>query len=486
MEESTRSRVLEPLDYNSTSLIFGSPSNTGNCTNANDSQSRLSYMKSANSPLFKSAENTPVKWQFERKEFQFESNSTPSKKSEQNQPKFLQVRKRRSQLMGAKPSVSSKLNLSTSKLDLIDESNFTSLPIPHPKNIEENIHIKRARLNPVNELRIHNNNVNRYVSYGLLADPEDSKYCREQNNKYRKEKEKDHPIVLVEDYISHEKDTEHSNKRRISLSDLKSKIDRISNTHVPLKLKKSKKSRSNNSISVLKSSTLSLTTHLIENSLDFSATNEGGSGDDNSPYEEDKSSNSLRYILSELMNTNVQVDKDKYLFDISTNYQLAKCVVCEKPLYEISMLVTEKDSFKEIVCGFCAVKYEAAAKIFEDYEFESSMETSNVSMMSGINSPAEHIGDQEWLTDAGSNAKKENIPSDSFSDGLIRRLHLQLQNEVDDVEVDNINSKKLSDSIAMMWFIDARKKIRWRWRVSGLLPQFLTKSQNHSADSYYD
>ncbi|CAI4959464.1 CFC_HP_G0070150.mRNA.1.CDS.1 [Saccharomyces cerevisiae] len=64
---------------------------------------------------------------------------------------------------------------------------------------------------------------------------------------------------------------------------------------------------------------------------------------------------------------------------IKCSFQLRKCVICEKALYEISSRLLNSGYYKEIVCEQCTVRYEEAAKIFENCEFESSMDESNLS-----------------------------------------------------------------------------------------------------------
>ncbi|EDO19269.1 hypothetical protein Kpol_1036p11 [Vanderwaltozyma polyspora DSM 70294] len=473
MDESSRSRVLDQLDTNSISFLSASPSTTGSQVNLNDSLLKFSCMKTVNSPISKNDENTPVKWQFERKEFQFQSNSTPSKrKAETVQQKFPQGRKRRSLIMGARPKVSSRLNNSTSKLDLIDESKLTSLPIPHPASDSilfelGSIRTENKRTRETDEDKIDGNLTNGMI-HDINMDFDKSIIT------HNSMKEQRHPIVLVEDYIPQDDSAiYHSNKRKISLSDLKTKINKRNDGHVPLKLRKLK----NSGISHLAKPKLSLATHTIETSFEYSTVDfeeadsrlhigNQANKESNSPY--------LNCILGDIIKPHTPSDKDRYLSGISEENLLIRCVVCEEPLYEISSLLPDNNKFKEIVCGACASKYEAAIKAFEEYEFETSFESSNFSMASDMNSFISYENEGRLINNRNINSTRlEILHDDKFSDELIKSLQVIL--ETSDNKVIS-KEKNVLDSSTMMWFIEARKKIRWRWRVSGLLPQFLSKN----------
>ncbi|AET40029.1 Gpr1p Ecym_5264 [Eremothecium cymbalariae DBVPG len=170
------------------------------------------------------------------------------------------------------------------------------------------------------------------------------------------------------------------------------------------------------------------------------------------------------------------VFSDKYLSDLPIKHQLKCCVICEKPLYELSALIPPGRNFQEIVCGGCSVKYENASKILEDYEFEgtlASMDDANNSIDSGFDEVPEVIVEN----------RNKRQKTSNFSNQLITRLHLQSQQLVAPSSShsfpmhsfeDNIKGKLL-DPNTKTWLLEARHKLRWRWRVSGLLPRFLSK-----------
>lgn len=474
MDDISQSRVLEPIDPNSLSLI--SSSSTSNiCSNTQDSILKLSYNKPVSSPLYKSEEFSTAKWQFDRKEFEFESNSTPSKNNDPEHQQILHVRKRRSQLMGAKPRIPSKLYQATSKLDLLDEKNLTSLPIPPPRSTENFSNVKRLKLNPINEIRIHNDKTHRRISYGAPQNIFKAAEGDEENG--------EHPIVLVEDYIPYvEGNDRHATKKRVSISNLKSKMSKRGDLHVPLKLKKIPIQES----SKTPSSSVTLVPHILDENFSQDICVSNLQGDDIQTihadnYESCSISDSVRNVLGDLIRPETPQDNDKYLSDIRTHSQLKKCVVCENPLYEISSLIADTDDFKEIVCGKCTERYEEAAKIFENYEFESSGDSSNETTMSSMDSAVEISRTEDWQLQSDSRPRGRKQQKHQFSQELIKRLQIQSYRSISN---ERHNKKKESvDCTTMAWFIDAKKKIRWRWRVSGLLPRFLTKQYDTSINS---
>lgn len=411
MDEITRSRVFEQIDTNSLSFLSSTSSNnqSGTFYKAFDS-------KPGTPSLLRNDENnTPVKWQFDKKEFAFESNSTPSKNSRKSTllegQHRLQVRKRKSQLIGAKPRIQSKLNQATSKLDLLDDHKMTSLPIAPPQEHEEEYGNKRIKPNPVNELRVHNTLKKRYISYGPTV-----------FNSGKEDETHEQPIILVEDYIPHVDSSRKIAKKRVSISDLRKKLNKRNDDHIPLKFK---------------SHNCTISTPIQEEYLD-----------ENDKGEENNISN----IVLNLLNTPEEIG-DEYLSASNFRSQVKRCVICEKPLYEISSFINDQN-YNEIVCQLCTAKYEEAARIFEDCEFETTIEDStDFSGSSDSYSMAEPMFTQINETSR-----------DKFSNELIKRLKLQLN--------DNTNTPK-----SMAWFIEARRKLKWRWRVSGLIPFFLGKQQ---------
>lgn len=451
MNENTRIKVFEPLDTNSLSLLSSSSSTNLNGTKSNANSFMMQSFKTPTTPTLPNNDencNGLLQWKLEKKEFIFKSNSTPSKKRHSpggsHDPHMLHVRKRKSQLIGAKPRIQSKLYQTTSKLDLLEDDKITTLPIAPPRSsasdgdiIDTNMSInnsvtlthKKVRLNPIEELRVHNNNDNRYVSYGIP-----------------KAVEEEHPIVMVEDYIPY---TEMNNciaKKRISISDLRSKINKRTDDHIPLKRKK------NGLLPLKENPIMTLIPHIEE---------------DNVTNYDDSGIHNMVHDIFHIKNTRDDCG-DKYISNLGIKMPLKRCVVCEKLLYELSSITVGNNSFKEIVCENCTYEYEKAAKLFENYEFESSIE--NSSFMSDLENSIEI---PETIALPMIREQQRSNKRDQFSKELIERLKMQSGEELDAKRAKN---ESMVGSNNLTWFLEAREKIKNQWKISGLVPFFLRKS----------
>lgn len=328
-----------------------------------------------------------------------------------------------------------------SKLDLLDDDKMTTLPIPPPplykcsdrgsrgsgahtgsrtplgsrtaeattRGLETQFESHRdyyefggSALSPREtyrlhgRLRVHNVAGARYVSY--------THNSGEVNDDDPEEEEGQQPLVLVEDYIptneeesdskrrqrgrgtggnddgyyknskdgSHG-DTEvkrHGARKQVSISDLRGKLEKRNDSHIPLRLKK----KAANAI--------------------------GGDR-----REQQRVSKSVRSMVEELMNANNLRDDsgDNYLSNFKIKIKLKKCVVCEKPLYELSSMILNKGNYKELVCEDCTAKYEQAVRIFENCEFESTVEdidTSNNSCSSSFISDLDSADEATEMNDS--------------------------------------------------------------------------------------
>lgn len=442
MDNLSHSRILEPIDPNSLSLISSS-SGSNLCSSIQDGSLGSPFGMTEMPPVVESEGVSTVKWQYDRKEFEFESNSTPSKTANPQHQKILHVRKRRSQLMGAKPRIPSKLYQSSSKLDLLDEKILTSFPIPPPLDVGGGHNVKKVKLNPINEIRIHNDKENRRISYGVPQ-----KLAR-----HREEDEMDeHQMVLVEDYIPFDEGLEKNMaKKKVSISNLRTKMSKRSDINVPLRFK----NLSRQDGSKTPSSSLTLVPHIMDENFlhEHSACSLDNDTQTLQSKDDEKISQSFQHILQDLIKSDTTEENDRYLSGLRINSKLKKCVVCEKPLYEISSLISEGDNFKEIVCGKCTARYEEAAKIFENYEFESSGESSNDTTTSSMGSPVDrsHLEDLDMSSTNNWKPLKSN-----FSDELIKRL--KLQSGLSTSERKERRQEHL-DCGTIIWFMEAKKRI---------------------------
>lgn len=486
-------RVLEPLDTNSLSMIAPDSEATGSSISSNLKNSSLAFHTSKTStPPVSSVCGTPLKWQFSQKEFNFNSNSTPSRANNclayDDRVKRQRKKKKaaRANLSGAKARVKSTLSHTISKLDLLDDQNLTSFPIPPPINDPQ-----QHTPNPVNEFNIRVHAENRRISFNprSLADSETSAQ----------------PIVLVEDYIPQENSgASQASRKRVSISDLKSRVFKRNTSKLPLKLKQNRKLSTDSSLTLipqLYGGDLA-DIAMIEEDGEHGDYGSGGCQHENDyedgyyseEYMQEAQSRTtsataatlaaataspIEYVLGDIIRAREQpASTDQYLSILTIEHKLKHCVICEKPLYELSSLLPRGRDFQEIVCGGCTAKYEETAKILEDYEFETSMESIEQSRCSGSdndNDSDSGIENDSDFDDAQVivENRSKRLKTNQFSAQLISRLHLQLQHTPMKAQPPHP-----VDSKTMLWFLEAKRKLRWRWRVSGLLPQFLAGKRN--------
>lgn len=470
MDEHTRQRVFEPLDTNSLSLI--SSASSANLTGLKSNNN--SFMgRRCNTPTTPTAGlphgdencNEMLQWKLERKDFVFDSNSTPSKKRQspfydENPQTAPPPRKRRSQLIGAKPKGQesseligakpkgpgpepSRLNMSCSKLDLLEDDKITSLPFaPPPQHQRSSLHTshsrdsgetlhpskKRSKLNLVESIRVHNSAGQRYISYAtpkpLMGDESEA------------EDEGDNPLIMVEDYIAYSDAHTHQARKRVSVSDLRSKLGQRTDDHIPIKPKKS-----------------------------ALPTMEESANDTTSPPIDDLVNDIFRSAQTK---NHDGAYGDKYISTLGLGSPVKHCVICDRALYELAQGTLTQD-YKEIVCENCTHEYEKASRLFENYEFESSVECSNSSSFMSdletsmgtvevvavptIRNPASRLG-------GGSSG-------DRFSQDLISRLRMQAGG--------SNSTSTLSRNLT--WFLAARDKLKRQWKESGLIPFFMGRQQ---------
>ncbi|SCU93780.1 LAMI_0E15566g1_1 [Lachancea mirantina] len=393
--------------------------------------------------------NTPVQWQINSKEFKFTCNSTPSKceVSKYDQPAHKFMRKRRimrNTLSGARPRPSN-LQQCSSKLDLLDDQTLTSFPIPPPIL---NIGAASVSVNhPANEMHMRVHTADRRISYAPM-------------NSQTQQEPESHPIVLIEDYIKQDEARTKFAKKAVSISDLRRKVSKRNDTKLPLKL------LTNRKLSI--TSSLTLTPHLEdENSCSNGAIVMACEGRNTCEGESLKmpigSFPEVENALRNIVHLSKDESKDRYLQALDIKSKIKYCVLCERPLYEVSQFMKDAE-YQEIVCESCTSKYEQTAKLLEDYEFETSYEADTPTS----SFQNEDLGEEPEPLVCSSNKR---LKFNNFSCMLIDGLHLQLE--------DNIHlSKERVDCKTMLWFLEAKRKLRWRWRVKGLIPQFFASQKD--------
>lgn len=143
---------------------------------------------------------------------------------------------------------------------------------------------------------------------------------------------------------------------------------------------------------------------------------------------------------------------------------LKHCEICDKPLYEISSLINNKssvnpklDMFNEFICSECIVVYEEFLTQLYSEEFETEVglpELKNLKLLNMFKT-----------IQLRSNPRK-------ISNNLISRLKFLNSTAI---------TSELHDLNEINWLKSLQNKLRWRWRLNGLVPALSKKStaSNH-------
>lgn len=155
------------------------------------------------------------------------------------------------------------------------------------------------------------------------------------------------------------------------------------------------------------------------------------------------------------------------LGEIPRSNMLKYCDICDKPLYEISSIISNKrlkpcnynndtgtgtdninmHVFNEFICFECIDTYEEF--LTELYASENTQQRNELTNLKLLNM-----------------FKGIQLRSNLYSNKLVDRLKL-------------LNSRSMIDE-EMNWIMNLQNKLRWRWRLNGLLPFFkkpITKTQ---------
>lgn len=182
------------------------------------------------------------------------------------------------------------------------------------------------------------------------------------------------------------------------------------------------------------------------------------------------SSDATRYSSSSLtgsMATLKLSDTNEYPrveFSIATDSSLKYCVICETPLYDISShLVGTTKNYTEFVCCNCTEKYEVLSRLLDEFD----------TTLSGLTTIPEDIDDIEEALAQPSMKRRKNT---EFSKTLVDRLKGHLR--------DGSPAKRfeMMDRTSAIWLLEAKKKLRWRWRISGLVPRFMKRNEQSNTN----
>lgn len=304
------------------------------------------------------------------------------------------------------PSKRKLVKQQKSRLDLIDDTTLTSLPLPPPPPATR---IRRKPLATLNSPRSPSH-VNRKPLETLGSSPRcrvvdditpDMSVCSDMF-----EEESQDPIILVEDYLENDEENEClESSRRMTL--------------------------------LRKQSLANFKRNFINRHSD---------SDERSMWEV----GSLTSTTQESVGSHKRENLEDIFGRIPGSDELRYCTLCEKPLYEISSLLTRSkktaeyeapklDGFNELVCSDCIETYEIIVNEVQD----------NLNHLPELDGPVLlHVTAREKISDVFRGALKPVVERQSqkqFSDDLIGRLH---------------KLRKLAER-RDEWFPKIRDKVKW-------------------------
>ncbi len=356
----------------------------------------------------------------------------------------------------AKPS-SRGLAHHASRLDLIDDTTLTSLPLPPPPNT-------RKRASTANSTQPNISATADVMGRSLgLQVPETAA----EDESYIDEEESEDPIVLVEDYLNPADATQ-------SFSDTSS-----SRTW-------SHESNSHRSSLQKRQSLATFKLRLLQQQQ---------KREDASSISNDSFCTSIADTAS---NNNIVTAKTGHSFPtlehleelfgkISGADNLKYCNLCSKPLYEISTIINRRlrqkhdtsvdTRYEEFVCEGCTGDYEQFSNELEGLQNQQYIDSLQLSIkrqrISGIFRDIEaryttsehHPVGWSFLLEPRAHSDGTNDHQRKFSQNLIDRFHY-------------LSAMDSQGTARQDWVRNLQQKLRWRWRLCGLIPEAI--SRQHS------
>lgn len=351
-------------------------------------------------------------------------------------PTILQ--RKDSSILNSMAGPRSNLQYQPSKLDLIDDTTLTSLPLPPPP---PKIRLRRGDLASTNSGSlldftapsrnladsIHSNDHDDNIGDKLETDIVDATFCSEADETFD---ESEDPIVLVEDYMTNDTSeigTQQKLDRKKSLANFKKRL------HARL--------RSSTLLSISSSHTTNKRTVSEERDVPF------------------RQCEDLEAIFGKIPGA----DKLKH------------CSLCDKPLYEISSIINAENVprnpelmkninqlYNEFVCWDCINTYETFLDELFVTELNEANEPANQVVQSGSDGSTEKllgifnsIRNTYDTPEAIQPPKKQS--KRAFSNDLLGRLHY-------------LSSMSTTPKSEAEWLKNLRNRLRWRWRINGLIP----------------
>ncbi|KAH3681180.1 hypothetical protein WICPIJ_007875 [Wickerhamomyces pijperi] len=438
---------------------------------------------------------------------------TPTKSPSSNNSKYQQ-QNRISKPSPVSDTVTRKtLQKKVSRLELLDDSSFTSFPLAPPASNNCSTDQTPSKKFTVSHGSRSSNKHNikltpsRRVKDTDMMMQSPSEDCDASDSTFGEADEDSvtEPIILIEDYIKPKKTL--GKNRKISVLDLKSSVnyqdsEYLSNANALLKNKQEEQQQQQghdflkpgiiycggtkskslsistraSSLNTPKSSLL-LTTN-IQHDLQSISTNTSFSsfGTHTSHHSDHAMAQYQIPTMTATKKSQSQTpNKLKYNIEfIPNNFHndLKYCIICDKPLYELSSLlnrssahktggkqaVHSEEEYNEIVCSACTDRYEKISKLIDNYDVENLSEQED-----------EDDDNYEGQTEVRPFGSTVASKVDGFSADLIKGLQSQLNEKASATALDSSDSRNVKE---IQWLQEAKKKLRWRWRLTGLIPKF--------------
>lgn len=340
------------------------------------------------------------------------------------------ILQRRSSSVLNSMTLSRKLHLQPSKLDLIDDTTLTSLPLPPPppksrirrgelalSGLSRNSECSVPDAGPIESLSLRPNDVETIQEISDDYDTTAADETFEENHD---------PIVLVEDYMKTSSDIQcvPNMSRKASLATFKQRYMRV---------------RSQSAAQIHNNSPfLSGSKRSISNDESWLGRSEGE-------------------------------DLEAIFGKIPGSDKLKHCDLCDKPLYEISSVISSKDKddgmvnmtqlYNEFVCWGCINVYEQfLSELYETEVSEAQIRDYNNATTERLLGMFNSIRNTHMV--AVQPPRKHSRTA--FSSDLLNRLH----------DLSSMSERRANGA---EWLLSLRHKLRWRRRLYNLLPNRFAK-----------
>lgn len=350
--------------------------------------------------------------------------------------------------LSAKPS-SRGLAHYASRLDLIDDTKLTSLPLPPPPNT-------RKRASMANSTQPNVSAATDVMGRFLGLQVQET---AAEDESYIDEEESEDPIVLVEDYLN-------PADARQSFSDTSSSRTWSHESSAHRSLLQKRQSLATFKLRLLQQQQKREEASSISDDSYCTSIAETASNN-NSVTPKIGHSNSTLEHLEELFGKISGADNLKY------------CNLCSKPLYEISAIINRRlrqkqetsadTQYEEFVCEECTDDYEQFSNELEGLQNQQYIDSMQLSIkrqrVSGIFREIE----ARYTTNEHHPAVWSFLPESPHFNGTNDHQRKFSQNLID--RFHKLSAIDTHGTAHQEWVQNLQQKLRWRWRLCGLIPR---------------